>query len=71
MVGGLINQSCNEVWFLSVCLKQANAIGRNAKAVREFLEKNYKEEAIATDRETIKLAIRALLEVSDPIQYIQ
>nr|XP_033789719.1 proteasome subunit alpha-type 8 isoform X3 [Geotrypetes seraphini] len=44
-------------------LKQANAIGRSAKTVREFLEKNYTEEAIATDNEAIKLAIKALLEV--------
>ncbi|XP_072460552.1 proteasome subunit alpha-type 8 isoform X3 [Notamacropus eugenii] len=44
-------------------LKQANAIGRSAKTVREFLEKNYKEGTIATDSEAIKLAIRALLEV--------
>ncbi|CAM2106556.1 proteasome subunit alpha-type 8 isoform X1 [Lepidochelys kempii] len=42
---------------------KANVIGRNAKTVREFLEKNYTEEAIATDKEAIKLAIRALLEV--------
>ena len=44
-------------------LPQANAIGRSAKTVREFLEKNYTEEAIATDNDAIKLAIKALLEV--------
>ncbi|XP_045383321.1 proteasome subunit alpha-type 8 isoform X1 [Lemur catta] len=42
---------------------KANAIGRSAKTVREFLEKNYTEDAIADDDEAIKLAIRALLEV--------
>uniref|UniRef100_A0AC11DGY2 Proteasome 20S subunit alpha 8 n=1 Tax=Ovis aries TaxID=9940 RepID=A0AC11DGY2_SHEEP len=42
---------------------KANAIGRSAKTVREFLEKNYTEDAIAHDNEAIKLAIRALLEV--------
>ena len=42
---------------------QANAIGRSAKTVREFLEKNYTDEAIAGDNEAIKLAIKALLEV--------
>ncbi|XP_043833590.1 proteasome subunit alpha-type 8 isoform X2 [Dromiciops gliroides] len=42
---------------------KANAIGRSAKTVREFLEKNYTEGTIATDSEAIKLAIRALLEV--------
>ena len=40
---------------------KANAIGRSAKTVREFLEKNYKEGL--NDNDTIKLAIRALLEV--------
>lgn len=42
---------------------KANAIGRSAKTVREFLEKNYTEEAIASDNDAIKLAIKALLEV--------
>ncbi|XP_048405937.1 proteasome subunit alpha type-7 [Stegostoma tigrinum] len=42
---------------------KANAIGRSAKTVREFLEKNYTEEVTATDSGTIKLAIKALLEV--------
>ncbi|KAF3858219.1 hypothetical protein F7725_011420 [Dissostichus mawsoni] len=35
----------------------------SAKTVREFLEKNYTDEAIAGDNETIKLTIKALLEV--------
>lgn len=55
---------------LCFCLngyKQANAIGRSAKTVREFLEKNYTDEAIAGDNEAIKLAIKALLEVSVPL----
>ena len=42
---------------------QANAIGRSAKTVREFLEKHYSEEQVATERGTIKLALKALLEV--------
>lgn len=42
---------------------KANAIGRNAKTVREFLEKNYTPENVATEEQTIKLAIKALLEV--------
>jgi len=42
---------------------KANAIGRNAKTVREFLEKNYSVENVATEELTIKLAIKALLEV--------
>ncbi|XP_018415575.1 PREDICTED: proteasome subunit alpha type-7 isoform X1 [Nanorana parkeri] len=42
---------------------KANAIGRGAKSVREYLEKHYTEEAIETDDLTIKLVIKALLEV--------
>jgi len=41
----------------------ANAIGRSAKTVREFLEKSYTPELVASERETIKLALKALLEV--------
>ncbi|KAL5716609.1 proteasome endopeptidase complex [Ranunculus cassubicifolius] len=39
---------------------KANATGRNSNSMREFLEKNYKETYGA---ETLKLTIRALLEV--------
>lgn len=42
---------------------KANAIGRNANSVREFLEKNYTDEISNTDAGCIKLCIRALLEV--------
>lgn len=45
-----------------LCL-EANAIGRSAKVVREFLEKHYSEEQVATERGTIKLALKALMEV--------
>ena len=41
---------------------KANAIGRSSKTVREFLEKNYKEEELDTAG-TIKLTIKSLLEV--------
>ncbi|XP_062100757.1 1-aminocyclopropane-1-carboxylate synthase 3-like [Humulus lupulus] len=41
---------------------KANATGRNSNSLREFLEKNYKETA---GQETVKLAIRALLVVSN------
>ncbi|KAI8063425.1 proteasome subunit alpha type-7 [Gilbertella persicaria] len=40
---------------------KANAIGRSSKTVREFLEKNYNEDM--DEKETIKLAIKSLLEV--------
>jgi 20S proteasome subunit alpha 4 len=40
---------------------KANAIGRSTKTVREFLEKNYKDDM--TKDEGVKLAIKALLEV--------
>merc|ERR1711893_6657 len=42
--------------------RKANAIGRNAKTVREFLEKNYTNETDGEDA-TVTLAIKALLEV--------
>jgi 20S proteasome subunit alpha 4 len=38
---------------------KANAIGRNSKTIREFLEKHYAE---TSGRDTVKLAIRALME---------
>jgi 20S proteasome subunit alpha 4 len=41
----------------------ANAIGRNSKTVREFLEKNMTQELVQTEQGTIKLAVKALLEV--------
>jgi len=42
---------------------KANATGRNAKTVREFLEKNYNAEEMENEEKVVKLAIRALLEV--------
>merc|ERR1712018_612508 len=42
---------------------KANAIGRSAKTVREFLEKNYSAEAVETEEGATKLAVKALLEV--------
>lgn len=38
---------------------KANAIGRNSKTIREFLEKHYVE---TSGKDTVKLAIRALME---------
>lgn len=47
---------------------KANAIGRNSKTVLEFLEKKYAESVTdaaedVADEETIKLAVKAMLEV--------
>jgi 20S proteasome alpha/beta subunit len=46
-----------------ICLRhhQANAIGRSSKTVREFLEKNHKDDM--TRDESIKLTVKSLLEV--------
>lgn len=41
--------------------RKANAIGRSSKTVREFLERNHKDEM--NREETIKLTIKSLLEV--------
>merc|ERR1712080_235940 len=37
--------------------------GRNSKTVREFLEKSYAPDKVETEADTVKLAIKALLEV--------
>jgi len=42
---------------------KANAIGRSAKTVRDFLESNYNEEVAADEYRTIKMTVKALLEV--------
>uniref|UniRef100_A0A1Q3FBB7 Proteasome subunit alpha type n=1 Tax=Culex tarsalis TaxID=7177 RepID=A0A1Q3FBB7_CULTA len=42
---------------------KANATGRSAKTVREFLEKYYTNEQVESEEGAIKLAIKALLEV--------
>jgi len=42
---------------------KANATGRNSKTVNEFLEKNYTDEMAESYEETVKLAVKALMEV--------
>lgn len=49
--------SINKYWILD----QANAIGRSSKTVREFLEKNHRDDM--TREEAIKLTVKSLLEV--------
>jgi len=59
MEGMLALASCHKVG--SDNILKANAIGRSSKTVREFLEKNHRDDM---DREeTIKLTIKSLLEV--------
>ena len=41
--------------------RKANAIGRSSKTVREFLEKNHKDDM--TRDQSIKLTVKSLLEV--------
>jgi len=53
------------------CAWKANAVGRGAKSVCEFLEKNYTDEVTETDYLIIKLVIKALLEVVPTEQVIQ
>jgi 20S proteasome alpha/beta subunit len=49
---------------------KANAIGRNSKVVREFLETNYKEEALQDPKDAIKLTVSALTEVNNSTTHI-
>jgi 20S proteasome alpha/beta subunit len=47
--------------FIGLSYRKANAIGRSSKTVREFLEKNHKDDM--TRDESIKLTVKSLLEV--------
>ena len=53
--------SCNGPSTYNEHMIQANAIGRSSKTVREFLEKNHKDDMSRDD--TIKLTVKSLLEV--------
>lgn len=50
-------------------LWKANAIGRNSKTLREYLEKNHKDGLSVN--ETIKLAVETLLEVVESSKNIE
>ena len=60
---GFISSERDDIDEVSILILQANATGRNAKTVREFLEKNYTLEDMEDEEKVIKLAIKALLEV--------
>jgi len=42
---------------------KAVSTGKNAKTVREYLEKHYKDEVVSTEQQTLKLAVKSLSEV--------
>eukprot|EP01118_Nematostelium_gracile_P009438 TRINITY_DN3184_c0_g1_i1.p1 TRINITY_DN3184_c0_g1~~TRINITY_DN3184_c0_g1_i1.p1 ORF type:complete len:246 (+),score=84.07 TRINITY_DN3184_c0_g1_i1:95-832(+) len=42
---------------------KANATGRSGKTIKEFLEKNFTDELVSTEQGTIKLVVKALMEV--------
>ena len=50
-------------------LWKANAIGRNSKTLREYLEKNHKDGM--GNNETIKLAVETLMEVVESSKNIE
>jgi 20S proteasome subunit alpha 4 len=50
-------------------LWKANAIGRNSKTLREYLEKNYTENM--TENQAIKLAVETLLEIVESPKNIE
>jgi 20S proteasome subunit alpha 4 len=50
-------------------LWKANAIGRNSKNLREYLEKNHKDGL--SNNETVKLAVETLLEVVESSKNIE
>ncbi len=50
-------------------LWKANAIGRNSKTLREYLEKNHKDDM--GNNEAIKLAVETLLEVVESSKNIE
>lgn len=53
-------------WILCLYF-QANSIGRSSKTVQEYLEKNYTDELVESEEDTIKLTLNALLEVEKKI----
>eukprot|EP00003_Mantamonas_plastica_P004192 TRINITY_DN1330_c0_g2_i2.p1 TRINITY_DN1330_c0_g2~~TRINITY_DN1330_c0_g2_i2.p1 ORF type:complete len:249 (+),score=85.77 TRINITY_DN1330_c0_g2_i2:2021-2767(+) len=47
---------------------KANSTGKNSKTVKEFLEKNYEDGEEGDEAATVKLTLRALMEVVDSAQ---
>uniref|UniRef100_A0A0A9W3A4 Proteasome subunit alpha type n=1 Tax=Lygus hesperus TaxID=30085 RepID=A0A0A9W3A4_LYGHE len=67
LIGGFDMDGTPHLWQTEpsgICYEwKANATGRGAKAVKEFLEKNYDNEDLSQEDNVVKLAVKALLEV--------
>ncbi|KAF6214714.1 hypothetical protein GE061_009457 [Apolygus lucorum] len=67
LIGGFDMDGTPHLWQTEpsgICYEwKANATGRGAKTVKEFLEKNYDNEDLSQEDNVVKLAVKALLEV--------
>lgn len=67
LIGGFDMDGTPHLWQTEpsgICYEwKANATGRGAKSVKEFLEKNYDNEDLSQEDNAVKLAVKALMEV--------